>query len=61
MGSISRYITPLVINSLGGGHTHTHTHTRVHTHTHTNDPHRFNFKQPGAHRPQAGARLVQKA
>ena len=25
MGSISRHITPLVITSLGGGHTHTHT------------------------------------
>jgi len=25
-GSISHHITPLVINSLGGGHTHTHTH-----------------------------------
>ena len=24
---ISHNITPLVINSLGGGHTHTHTHT----------------------------------
>ena len=23
----SRHITPLVINSLAGGHTHTHTHT----------------------------------
>ena len=29
MGSISHYITPLVINSLGGGHTHTHTHTSI--------------------------------
>ena len=26
---------PLVINSLGGGHTNTHTHTHIHTHTHT--------------------------
>ena len=24
---------PLVINSLGGGHTHTHTHTHTSTHT----------------------------
>ena len=40
------YITPLVINSLGGGHTHTHTNT--HTHTHTDDLHRINFKKPGA-------------
>ena len=30
------YITPLVINSLEGGHTHTHTHTHTHKHTHTN-------------------------
>ena len=29
MGSISRHITPLVINSLGGGHTHTRKHTDV--------------------------------
>ena len=33
MGSISRHITPLVINSLGGGHTQTHTHTDVRTET----------------------------
>ena len=26
MGSISHHITPLVINSLGGGHTHKHTY-----------------------------------
>ena len=31
MGSISHHITPLVINSLGGGDTHTHTHTHTHT------------------------------
>ena len=37
MESISRHITSLVINSLGGGdaHTRTHTHTHMHTHTHT--------------------------
>ena len=29
--SKSRYITPLVINSLGGGHTDTQTHTHTHT------------------------------
>ena len=33
------HITPLVINSLEGGHTHacihTHKHTHTHTHTHT--------------------------
>jgi len=27
--SISHHIMPLVINSLGGGHTHTHTHTCI--------------------------------
>ena len=34
MGSILCYITPLIINNLGGGHTHTkhtHTHSRMHT------------------------------
>ena len=44
MRLISRHIMPLVINSLGSGHTH----TRTHTNTHTNDPHRINFKKPGA-------------
>ena len=32
MAFISRHITPLVINSLGGGHTHANTHTHTHTH-----------------------------
>ena len=32
---------PVVINSLRCEHTHT-------THTHTDDPHRINFKKPGA-------------
>ena len=32
---ITPQITPLVIHSLGGGHTHTHIHTHTHTHTHT--------------------------
>ena len=40
------YITPLVINSLGGGHTQANTHT--------DDPHRINFKKPGA--PTCGQR-----
>ena len=67
MGSISRHITPLVINSLGviththihastrmHAHTRTHTHTHTHKHTHTyRHPHRNNFKKPGAHRPVA--------
>ena len=52
MGSISYHIIPLVINSLGGGHTHTYTHTSKHTHT--DYPHRINFKKPGERRPQAG-------
>ena len=29
MESISCHITPLVINSLGGGHTHAHTQTHI--------------------------------
>ena len=33
MGSISRHISPLVINSLGGGHTHKHTNSHTNTHT----------------------------
>ena len=31
MRSISRHITPLVIDSLGRGHTHTHTQARIPT------------------------------
>ena len=31
MGSISHHITPLVINSLGIGHTHTYTHIHLRT------------------------------
>ena len=30
MESILCHIKPLVINSLGGGHTHTHVHTQTH-------------------------------
>ena len=48
MGFISRYIMPLVINSLGHGHTHTHTSK------HINDLLRINFKKPGAHRHVLG-------
>ena len=50
MESISCHIMPLVINSLGGGHTHTHTHTQTQTqtqtqtHTHNDDPHRINLR-----------------
>ena len=35
MGSISHHITPLVINSLGGGHTHTRTHMHTYRHSRT--------------------------
>ena len=35
MRSISCHITPLVINSLVGGHTYTHTHTHTHANTYT--------------------------
>ena len=48
MGSISHHIAPLVISSLGGGHTHTHKHIY-------RRPHRNNFKKPGMRRPQASA------
>ena len=50
MGSISCHITPLAINSLGGGHTHTHTHKHIYRRPHRND-----FKKPGECRPMAGA------
>ena len=43
MGSISHHITPLVIDSLGGGHTHTHTQTRIQKFAD-----RSNSKKPGA-------------
>jgi len=46
-GSISHYIMPLVINSLGGG-----------GHTHKDFVDRSNFKKPGACRPKASAFLV---
>ena len=36
MGSISCHITPLVINSLGGGDTHTHTHMHTDVHGQSN-------------------------
>jgi len=39
-GFISHHIMPLVINSLGDGHTH------MHTHTHITD--KSNFKKPGS-------------
>ena len=32
MGSISHHITPLVIDSLGGGHTNTHANTHAYRH-----------------------------
>ena len=35
MGFISHHIIPLVINSLGGGHTHTHIHEHTQTDVHT--------------------------
>jgi len=57
---ISHHITPLVINSLGGGDTHTHTHTCVcaRTHTHTDIVDKSNFKKPVVCQPLAGMRLV---
>ena len=73
MGSISHHITPLVNNSIGGGHTHTtthtphphahthpcpHTHAHTHTHTHTQTSSQNNVKKPGIYQPAAGAHLV---
>ena len=46
MESISHHIMPLVINTLGGGHTNTHTHTYRH-------PHRNNLKKPAMRQPHA--------
>ena len=39
------YITPLVINTLGGGHTDRWTHTYTHTYRHANQ---INLKKPCA-------------
>jgi len=44
-GSISHYIAPLVINSLGDGHTHKYTGIVAKSY----------FKEPVAHWPLAGA------
>ena len=41
---------PLVINTLGGGHTQTHTYT--------DDQHRINFKKPGGRRAPGLKMLV---
>ena len=43
MRFISSHITPLVIYNLGVD-AHTHAHTKMHT----DNPHRNNFKKPGA-------------
>ena len=48
MGFISCHITPLIINSIRGGHTHTHKHVNTRTYRR---PHRNNFKKPGATGP----------
>ena len=42
MGFISHYITPLIINSLGGGHTHTHSSIQTFAD-------RSNTRKPAAH------------
>ena len=46
---------PLVIHSLGGGHTHTHTSTHAHIQTFVD---RSNSKKPGTPQPVASAYLV---
>ena len=48
IGSTSRHITPLVINSSWGKQTHTHTDVQGQS----------NSEKPGMHQPVAGARLV---
>ena len=45
--SYGAYIIPLVINSLGGGHTPKHTHTCIQMFMD-----RSNSKKPGVHRPK---------
>ena len=52
MWSISHHITPLVINSLRGGHTHINTHTDIRIRGQSNS------KKPGAHQPAPDACLV---
>ena len=52
MGCISYYITALVINSLGGGHTHTNMHTDIRRQS--------NSKKPDACRPSTGTHLIYK-
>ena len=47
MESISRHITSLVINSLGGRHTHIYRY-----------PHRNNFKKPGARQHVPGSKRI---
>jgi len=47
-GFISHPIMPLVINSLGGGHTHTHIGIMD----------KSNFKKPVMHQPKASTLLV---
>ena len=66
MESISRYITPLVINSLRGRRTHTHanthtctrTHAHTHTHTHTHTHIQTFTDRSNSKKPAAGAYLV---
>ena len=63
MGSISHYIMPVVVNSLG---VDTHANTQTYTHTHTTRKFtriqtfadRSNFKKPGVRQPQAGTPVV---
>ena len=47
MGFMSRHTTPLVINSLGGGHTQTHTHRNI-----IDVLTEIIFKKPGTRQPQ---------
>ena len=49
--SISHHIMPLVINSLGSGHTQTYTHTY-------RRPHKNNFKKPGTCQCMPGLKIT---
>ena len=47
------YITPLVTNRLGDGHTHACTHAHTHTHMHMTSKDKSNFKKPDVQQQHA--------
>ena len=63
LGADTHIYTHMHIHTRTRTRTRTRTHTHTHTHTHTltriqTFTDRSNLKKPGAHRPQAGVRLV---